>query len=159
MTDETSGGSNDTQSLPSFEVAGLRIWLHRRQYPASHDPDEGNLIAATIRCDHEGVTVRAEDASVRSSDIERWTRDVRTLQKGDSALARLSLKKGKFEIVLQAAEDLSLILLRIAIAGNGLPAQSFEFVLQRAALDDILRQCGEMLTAFPVRGSTLREAA
>jgi hypothetical protein len=163
MADETSGASNDTQNdtqnLPSLEVAGLRVWLHRRQFPSSHDLDEGNLIAATIRCDHEGVTVRADDASVRSSDIARWTKELRALQKGTSALARLSLKKGIFEIILQATEDLSLILMRVAVAGNGLPARTYEFVLQRGALDDILRQCGEMLTAFPVRGATLHEAA
>ena len=159
-TAETDGNPAETLATPSLEVAGLRFWLHHRLHPSAHDPDEGNLISATIRCDSEDLGVKAEGASIRTSDIARWAKDCRALHKGDTALARFSLKKGIFEIILQAADDLSRIIMRVAVSpGEGAPPQSFEFGLERGDLLEIVRQCEEILAAFPVRGTSLPEAA
>jgi len=155
-TAEISRETTETPGTPALQAGGLRLWLHGRQFPSAHDLDEGNRIRATILCGAQGVSVRAEDANVRASDIARWARDCRSLLEGASSLARLSLKKRIFEIALQATDDLGRILMRVAVSpGDGAKAQSFEFDLDRGELPAIIRQCEEILSAYPVRGASL----
>src|SRR6476646_4794728 len=105
MSTEIGGGQSDTVGEPSVEAAGLRLWVHGRLFPSAHDPDEGNLLRASIRCESDGVAVKADDAAIRASDVARWRKDCRALLEGTSALARLSLKKGVFEVVFKTTED------------------------------------------------------
>ena len=160
MSTSEIGQSTETQTKPALEAAGLRLWIHGRQFPSAHDPDEGNRLRATIRCEVDDVSVRAEDASIRASDIDRWVREIRSLLKGKSGLARLSVKKRVFEVVLQQTEDLERIRMRVAVVpGEGMKAKAFEFDLFRNEVEDIVWQCSRILSEYPVRGATLPEEA
>jgi hypothetical protein len=146
----------ETLGLPSIGAAGLRVWVHGRQFPSAHDPDEGNRLRATIWCEADGVSVKSDDANIRASDIARWATECRALLKGTSALARLSVKKHVFEVVFQATEDLERIRMHVAVVpGDGAKAQSFDFDLFRVELEALVGQCDQVLDAYPVRGGTL----
>jgi len=156
IRDETQNG----QGAPALEAAGLRMWVHGRQSPSAHDPDEGNRLSATIHCESDAVSVKSEDAIIRSSDIAQWRKGCRSLVNGKSALARLSLKKGVFEVVLQTTEDHERFHLHVAVVpGEGAKAQSFEFDLFRHELEEMVRQCDALLETYPVRGKNLPENA
>jgi hypothetical protein len=160
MSTEIGGEQSDTLGAPTIEAAGLRLWIHGRLFPSAHDPDEGNLLGASIRCESDGVAVKADDARIRASDLARWARDCRALLKGTTVLARLSLKKGVFEIVLQPTDDHERIRMHVAVVpGDGAKAQSFDFDLFRHELEEMVRQFGVILRAYPVRGGGLAEAA
>src|SRR5204862_7230804 len=75
MSTEIDGGQSDTSGEPSVEAAGLRLWVHGRLFPSAHDPDEGNLLRATIRCESDELAVKTDDAAIRASDLARWARD------------------------------------------------------------------------------------
>ena len=160
MSTEIDGGQSDTSGEPSVEAAGLRLWVHGRLFPSAHDPDEGNLLRATIRCESDELAVKTDDAAIRASDLARWARDCRALLKGAGVLARLSLKKGVFEIVLKTTEDHERIRMHVAVVpGEGAKAQSFDFDLLRHELEEMVRQLNGILRTYPVRGSGLAEAA
>jgi hypothetical protein len=155
---EISRESTESLGAPALQAGGLRLWLHGRQFPHAHDPDEGNLIRATILCEGEDVSVRAEDAGIRASDIARWAKNSRALLEGNSTLARLTLKKKVFEIVLKATDHLETVHMHVAVVpGDGVKAQSFEFDLFRHELKEIVRQCDQILSTYPVRGASLPE--
>jgi hypothetical protein len=159
-TAEIGGGQSDTLGEPSLEAAGLRVWVHGRLFPSAHDPDEGNLLRAAIHCESEGVAVKADDAAIRASDVARWVKDCGALLEGATQLARLSLKKGVFEIVLQPTEDQERIRMHVAVVpGEGARAHSFDFDLFRHELEEMVRQLGAILRTYPVRGAGLAEAA
>jgi hypothetical protein len=159
-TAEIGGETLNGLGAPALEAAGLRMWVHGRQSPSAHDPDEGNRLSATIRCESDAVSVKSEDAIIRSSDIAQWRKGCRSLVQGKSALARLSLKKGVFEIVLRTTEDHERFHLHVAVVpGEGARAQSFEFDLFRNELEEMVRQCDAILANYPVRGESLPENA
>ena len=111
-TAEISRETTETLGAPALEAAGLRLWIHGRQFPSAHDLDEGNLLWATILCESDGLIVRSEGAGIRASDVARWARDLRELLKGTTALARLSVKKRVLEIAFHQTEDLERVLAR-----------------------------------------------
>jgi hypothetical protein len=160
MSTEIGGGQSDTLGEPSVAAAGLRLWVHGRLFPSAHDPDEGNLLRATIRCESDELAVKTDDAAIRASDLARWARDCRALLKGAGVLARLSLKKGVFEIVLKTTEDHERFRMHVAVVpGEGAKAQSFDFDLFRNELEEMVRQLAAIVRTYPVRGAGLAEAA
>jgi hypothetical protein len=82
------------------------------------------------------------------------------LLRGAGVLARLSLKKGVFEIVLQTTEDHERFRMHVAVVpGEGAKAQSFDFDLFRNELEEMVRQLAAIVRTYPVRGAGLAEAA
>ena len=155
-TAEIGRETTETLGAPALEAAGLRLWIHGRQFPSAHDPDEGNLLSATIRCEADGLIVRSEGAGVRASDIARWARDLRELLKGTTALARVSVKKRVLEIAFHQTEDLERVRMRVAVVpAEGVRGHAFEFDLFRNEIEDMVRQCDDILRAYPVRGASL----
>jgi hypothetical protein len=157
---EENRESAETQGPPALQVGGLRVWVHGRQFPAAHDAVEGNRLRATVQCDAEGASVRAENAILMANDLAGWEMECRVLLHEPSAPARLSLREHVVEIVLEAVGSPARILMQVATPpGGGTPGQTLAFDLDQGDLPQLIRQCDAILRAYPVRGVTLLRRA
>src|SRR2546428_12331691 len=142
----------ETQGPPALQAGGLRLWVHGRQFPSAHDADEGNRLRATVRCEAQGSSVRAEEAIVTAGDLDRWAQECSTLPHKPISHARLSVQEGSLEIVLD--EPAGLARLRMSLptpAAAGAPGQPLDFDLDGSQVTGIVGQCEQILRPYPVR--------
>lgn len=63
---------------PDLQVAGLRLWIHGRQYSDANDYDDGNWLRVTANCSASGSSVWAQDAILTVRDIAWLGRECTT---------------------------------------------------------------------------------
>lgn len=145
---------------PALQAGGLRLWVLGRQFPGAHDADQGNQLRATVQCDAEGASVRAENAIVMAHELAGWAMECRVLMLPPSAPARLSLRNPGFEITLEAVGSPARLRMRVAAPpAEGAPAQAFAFDLDESDLAQMVRQCDAILHVYPVRGASIAKGA
>ena len=157
---ETNRESAASLGPPALQAGGLRLWVLGRQFPGAHDVNEGNQLRATIQCDAEGASVRAENAIVMANDLAGWAMECRVLMLPPSAPARLLLRDPVFELALEAVGSPGRLRMRVATPpGDSTPAQAFAFDLDESDLSQMVRQCDAILHVYPVRGASLARGA
>jgi hypothetical protein len=64
--------SREIESLgpADLKIAGLRIWVHGRQFPDSKDYWDGNWLRVTAHCASESAHVRVHGAIIHLGEIE-----------------------------------------------------------------------------------------
>ena len=157
---ETNRESAASLGPPALQAGGLRLWVLGRRFPGAHDANEGNQLRATVQCDAEGASVRAENAIVMANDLTGWAMECRVLMLPPSAPARLTLRAPAIEFALEAVGTPARLLLRVATPpGDGTPGQAFAFDLDENELSQMIRQCDAILHVYPVRGASLARGA
>ena len=151
-TPENEPKPAETQGPPALQAGGLRLWVHGRQFPSAHDADEGNRLRATVRCEAQGSSVRAEEAIITAGDLDRWAQECSTLPHKPISHARLSVQEGSLEIVLDEAAGLGRLRMSLPTPpADG--AQALDFDLDGSEMTGIVEQCEQILRAYPVRGA------
>jgi len=79
---------------PDLQIAGLRVWIHGRQFPDATDYWDGNWLRATAYCIYPESTVRVHGSIIHLGEIVGLLRSCERLYQtleGRAALLSLQL--------------------------------------------------------------------
>lgn len=145
----------ETEGLgkPDVELAGLRIWVHGREYPDNLSYWDGNWLNVTIECSARDAMVRASGSIILAwelADLLSGLEKLHSTLRGDYdleciephlSLALKTEKTGKIEFIVQLTPDII----------N--QKHSFKFDIDQSYLPETIRQLRELLRTIPVRNA------
>ncbi len=140
---------------PALTIAGLELWIHGRQFPASHDFEDGNWLLATAHCGAHGASVRIHGPFLMTSDIERFGKQCEAVLRGEVASAVLESYEPDLRITLEGTDRLGHLRAEVEITPDQLTQEhKMDFELDQSFLPGIIRQCSAILAEYPVRSRT-----
>ena len=78
--------------LPDLQVAGLRLWVHGRQFPTADDYWDGNWLHVTVHCAAPGASVWVSGPLIHLSEIAHFLRGAEAMHTALQGEARLVKK-------------------------------------------------------------------
>ena len=145
--------SRELESLgePDLVIAGLRIWVHGRQFPQSADYWDGNWLRVTAYCMYPQSIVRAHGAIIHLGEIVGLLNECENLYKTLNGQACLRCIEPNLGVEL-TAESGGHINVRLTITPDQLTeSHNFTDGIDQTYLLPIISACQAILTKFPVR--------
>lgn len=137
---------------PDLQLAGLRIWIHRRQFPDSADYWDGNWLEVTAGCGGSGATVFATGPIIHLSELDRFRAESENLLKELKGEASLSCIEPELSAVLKSGPH-GHITMEVSITPEFMSQRHwFQFEIDQSYLPSFLGQCHAILDAYPIRG-------
>jgi hypothetical protein len=144
-------GELATLGSPDLEIAGMRLWVHGRQFPRATDYWDGNWLRVTAYCVYPDAMVRTHGSIVHLGELVgllRGCERVHRTLKGEASLEciepnlNVSLKiqwNGTIDVHIEITPD------------HMTERHTFDDSLDQSHLPSIIGQCGAILEAYPVR--------
>ena len=134
-----------------IRLAGLQIWVQRRQFPERNDYWDANWIIATVQCGAEGADVWIKGPIIHLPEIERWADEAEQLYKTLSGEANLDCMEPELSVELKAKE-LGHISMVVTITPNNVTQEhTFQFELDQSFLVGLISDCRRVLREFPIK--------
>jgi len=141
----------DILEEPNIQLAGLKIWVHGRQFPDARDYDDANWLIVTARCEAEGARVQTTGPIIHLSEISAWLRECESLQKTLSGQAELACMEPELSVLL-VAESLGHISMTVCVTPDHLRQRhEFIFDLDQTYLEGLIVACQKLLVTYPVK--------
>jgi hypothetical protein len=142
----------DRLGPPDIRLAGRQIWVHGRQFPNAQDYWDGNWLNVTAHCGAQGADVWMSGPRVHLSEVLGWRDQAAEMHRTISGNAELACMEPELRVELKMA-SLGQISMTVRITPELMTQQhSFEFSIDQSHLPDLVRQCGQVLEANPIRG-------
>jgi hypothetical protein len=142
----------DEAPAPDLTLAGLRIWVHGRQFPDAVDAWDGNWLDVTAECTDKSAGVVIGGPILHLSELKGWCRDAERLLGTLTGEARLDCREPNLSVALRAA-SLGQIAMEVSITPDHLTQKHwFQFVIDQSYLPTVIAQCQSILEAYPLRG-------
>jgi hypothetical protein len=136
---------------PDIQIAGLRIWVHGRQFEDSMDYWDGNWLRVTAYCIYPDAIVRVHGSIIHLGEIAGLKRDCAQLHESLKGVAKLDCIEPNLSAKLEMHWNGG-IGVQINITPDHLAqTHSFEDALDQTYLPGIIRQCDEVLSRLPIR--------
>ena len=133
-------------------ISGLRIWVHKRQFPDSTDQWDGNWLDVTVRVRHLRALVWASGAILTTMDLATWRDGCSKLHKGEVDSAMLSPLEPELEVAIRRVDSVGHLELRIDITPDHLSQDhAFRIEVDQSYLPGLIRELDAILVEFPVR--------
>lgn len=141
--------STHTLGDPDLRIAGLRLWVHNRQFPESEDYWDGNWLNVTAECRSPGTSVRVDGPIVHLGEIQMLIEQLEVLYRSLHGQARLECMEPNLDVSLRALTG-GHIEVRISLTPNQL-AESHTYTegLDQTFLPGIIAECKAILGKFP----------
>jgi hypothetical protein len=137
---------------PAVEILGLKIWVHRRQFPDLYDFWDGNWLLVTIQCRADGASVFTSGSILRVPELSEWRADIERIKETLTGNAELQTLEPYFGVVLKA-HSLGHISMEVDINPDHLHQRHwFEFEMDQSYLGPLLMQLRALLEQYPIRG-------
>ena len=138
---------------PQIELAGLKIWVHARQFPDLEDYWDGNWIIVTVHCHSPGADVWIRhNPCVHLPELEGWRDAVADMRTTLSGKAKLDCMEPYLRVDL-TMQTLGHILMEVQITPNNVREEhKFKFEIDQNYLDLLLTQCSAVLAEYAIRG-------
>lgn len=134
-------------------VAGLKIWIHARQYEDSSDYWDGNWLNVTASYASTGARVEAAGPILHLSEVNEFLEECRRLYDTLDGEATLGSIEPNLRVVLRADDALGGISACTSITPDHLAEEhSFTARIDQSHLPYIIRGLESVLRQFPVRG-------
>lgn len=144
---------------PDLQVAGLRLWVHGRQFPEAKDYDDGNWLRVTANCSASGASVWAQGPILAVTDIAGLGNECNAMLCGKTKSAALAPFEPNFKLSLEATDSLGHIRALVEITPDHLSqSHRFEFEVDQTYLPGIIKQCSEIVQEYPIRGKQGRDS-
>jgi hypothetical protein len=144
-------GLENTLGEPDLQLAGLRIWIHGRQFPASDDYWDGNWMNVTVHCGAPGANVWVSGPIIHLSEIAHFLQGAAALHTSLQGEAALSCMEPELAVRLKA-EDLGHIAMTVDITpDNVAQAHRFTFTIDQTYLPRVIHSCQTILQQYPVK--------
>ena len=142
----------NTLGEPDLQLAGLRIWIHGRQFPTSDDYWDGNWITVTVHCGAPGASVWASGPLIHLSEIAHFLRGAEAMHTSRQGEATLPCMEPELSVILKA-EGLGHITLVVAITPDNVSqAHRFTFAIDQTYLPQVIHSCQTILQHYPIMG-------
>ncbi|MBM4385593.1 MAG: hypothetical protein FJ091_19765 [Deltaproteobacteria bacterium] len=136
---------------PDLEIAGLRVWVHGRQFPDATDYWDGNWLRVTGRCNYPGSSVRVHGSIIHLGELVGLLRGCERLLQTLSGRAELACIEPNLRVELEAKTG-GHIDVAISITPDHMTKKhSFNDAFDQTYLPPIISACKRILERFPVR--------
>lgn len=136
---------------PSLEIAGLRLWVHGRQFPNAEDYWDGNWLRITAYCLHPNSAVRTSGSLVHLGEIVGLLRGCQRLHREMKGSAALECIEPNLKVQFHMEWN-GHIKVNIEITPDPMTERhSFDDELDQSHLPGIVEQCLSILERYPVR--------
>ena len=137
---------------PDLHIAGLRLWVHGRQFPMADDYWDGNWLQVTVHCDAPGASVWVTGPILHMPEIAQFLRGVEAIHDSLQGEAILPCMEPELTVTL-TAEGLGHMTMVVAIAPDHLSqTHRFTFTIDQSYLLPVMDSCRAILRQYPVKG-------
>lgn len=137
---------------PNIRLAGLQIWVHSRQFPASEDYWDANWLNVTVHCGAQGADVWTGGAIIHLSELVGWVDGCEAMTRNLSGKASLECIEPDLSVQLRAS-PLGHIAMTVEITPDHLTQQhKFEFEVDQSYLARLVQDCRKVLGDYPITG-------
>lgn len=145
------GSSLHTNQSPHIKLAGLRIWVHGRQFPDAEDYDDANWLRITAQCGAQGALVKVSGNFIHLSEIADWLDQCEVLKKTLAGTANLECMEPELAVHL-SAESLGKIIMRVKITPDHMTQEHvFDFAIDQTYLNNLIQECRKLLAEYPLK--------
>lgn len=135
---------------PDLMIAGLKVWVLRRQYPDSDDYWDGNWVEVDATCEADGSHVRARGPFIHLSELGRFRDACAAIHEELTGEASLDCMEPTLGATLTFSDSLGNIDARISLSPNHLEqTHDFLFRIDQSHLPYILRGLSAILEKYP----------
>ncbi|MES2354658.1 MAG: hypothetical protein V4568_09715 [Pseudomonadota bacterium] len=143
----------ETLGEPDLVIAGLRVWIHGRQFPQAIDYWDGNWLRVTAYCVYPESVVRSHGPIIHLSEVVGLLRECEMLYQTLEGQAVLRCIEPNLGVEL-IAETGGHIKVQLSITPDHMTeSHSFEEEFDQSYLPPIIASCRAILAKFPVRES------
>ena len=136
---------------PDLVIAGLRVWVHGRQFPQAVDYWDGNWLRITACCVYPDSMVRAQGPILHLGELAGLLRECEELYKTLQGGAALRCIEPNLAVELKA-ENGGRIRAKLSITPDHLKeSHSFEEEIDQTYLPPVIRSCQAIVEKFPIR--------
>ena len=146
---------NQSESLgpPDMSLAGLRVWIHGREFPKTKDYWDGDWLTVTAHCGGEGADVWVGGAILHSPDLARWLGELEEMSRTLRGGARLASLEPELHVELEMGA-LGHVTVRVEITPNHLTQRhEFTFELDQTYLEPLLEDCRRAVRRYAFGGA------
>jgi hypothetical protein len=141
----------DAAQTADLKLAGLRLWVHGRQFPDAADPWDCNWLTVTAQCDDDGARVVTRGPILHLSELERWCGEAERLLETLAGEAKLACIEPNLSVVLTATSP-GHVTLDVSITPDHLTQKHwFQFNIDQSYLPSLIAACRSILEAYPLR--------
>jgi hypothetical protein len=137
---------------PDLSIAGLKIWIHKRQFPDSMDYYDGNWLYITATCADKNASVWINGPIILVTDIVFLLNGIETMYSQLSGEAELPCIEPELYVTMKS-QKLGHIEMTVDITPDNLTQKhSFIFSIDQSYLQNAITDCKKILEKFPVKG-------
>jgi len=141
----------DKLGAPHIELAGLRIWIHGRQFANAADFWDANWLRVTAQCEAQSAVVKTGGSIIHLSELVAWLNEIEILQKNLLGQANLDCMEPELSVYL-VGNGLGHIAMKVEITPDHLKqAHEFEFEIDQTYLTKLAQQCRNVLAEYPLK--------
>lgn len=137
---------------PDLMIAGLKIWVHDRQFPELMDYWDGNWLFVTAQCIAEGARIIVAGPILHLSEILHLLDGCEAMKETLQGTASLACMEPNLRVQLEAKAH-GHITITVDITPDHLSQwHKFEFQADQTYLQTIISGCKRLLKECPIRG-------
>jgi hypothetical protein len=140
------------QRDPDIEIAGLKIWVHKRQFPDVEDYWDGNWLDISACCRATQSEVWATGSILHASELESWLIQLRKFSQTLKESAALKTMEPYISVKL-TANQLGHVQVNVSITPDHLTQQhEYEFDIDQTYLNPLISGIENVLSKYPLKG-------
>lgn len=140
-----------TSKPPHIQLAGLRIWVHGRQFPDANDYDDANWLHVTAQCSAEGAMVEVSGYFIHLSEIAGWVYQCEELKTKLAGAANLECMEPELSVYL-SAESLGHVAMQVKITPDHMTQKHvFDFEIDQTYMNKLIQECRMLLAQYPLK--------
>jgi len=145
--------SPEQHGPPNLKIDGFQLWVHGREFPDSHDSDDGNWLHVTAHCGGAWSSVWATGPILQVMDIVSWASQCEELAEGTTHSASLDPLEPNLSVVLTRMDTLGHLEMTVQITPDHLEQDhAFRIEIDLSYLKDLVSQCRSIEKDYPIRG-------
>ena len=137
---------------PDLQVAGLRLWVHGRQFPMADDYWDGNWLQVTVHCGAPGASVWVTGPILHVPEIAQFLRGVEALHASLQGEAILPCMEPELAVSLTAERRGHMTMVVAMTPDHLFQAHRFTFTIDQSYLPPVMDSCRAILRQYPVKG-------
>jgi len=137
---------------PDLAIAGLRIWVHGRQFPDSEDYWDGNWLNVSVCCSALGAEVWTNGSILHMSEVAGWLSSCIQVNKTLSGQANLETMESEIHMKL-SADSLGHLGMEVQITPNiSEQEHTFRFDIDQSFLSALIAGLKRVVELYPIKG-------
>lgn len=143
---------------PDFTLAGLSLWIHGRQFPASDDYWDGNWLVVRARVEAPGALVECSGPIIHGPELLAFCKQLKELQASLAGSARLDCMEPNLGVLVEVGW-LGQVTMTVDITPDHITqSHRIRFEVDQTYLSAAAACCKALLNRVPFKGTPARRA-